>query len=268
MGLFLFFMTIIILGSIYAFKGAEKNKIKIESKNDIPINESIKRYDNKSQNELVDNMTTIEQIVAFETEMEKIIYNSSYSREEQKRAETALEKVREKIFFRQILPQLTLDASLNELKIGYQYFTKKEADKIIKKLPNWDYKDISGFDILQTKNIEDNLESKPTYYESLEKYVELIESNLEFKHVKSKIETLINNDKSFETEFFIDEYDDNTILLNYLLKRGIPKPYLLIENGFITVERIKKLNDTELKSIKGFGIKTIEEFKLNIHRIE
>ncbi|WP_276979888.1 hypothetical protein [Flavobacterium filum] len=222
--------------------------------------------------ELIAPIKNIGQVKAFEQEMEQIIFDHSASIKLQNRAEQALYKLSDKTIYYQFVPELTLDTTLKELTYAYQYFDIDEVKKIKRMFPHSDMNEILGGQLMEKQTIEENLETKPNYFDTLVKYREIVESKLSFQATTSALLELVKSDDIFRKEFFDTTSSDKELewecMCCYLVEFDIPDPFTLVENGFDTIEKIKQITDKQLKSLDGFGPKTIERFKTAVKKLK
>lgn len=229
--------------------------------------------------ELIKEIETIDELNSFEKQLEKVFekysedYDNKYYERLHKRYEDAFyrisEKISNKVFYYQYIPDLDLDTLLKDLKLAYSYFIPEEYKSKKKGTSSENWLEITGNELIEGAKIEDVIEKKPKYFETLVNFRNIIESKKKLNEKLLAITEIAKNDSSFKNKFFNNNnYTIEIQCLIWLLEPyRIPLLNKLIELEYNTIEKLCSLTTEQLEKINGFGKNRIEQFKISINNI-
>lgn len=175
-------------------------------------------------------------------------------------------------FYYQFTPDLELNTPKSILEFAYEVVSAEDYKKVRKEIGGTEYEwtEITG-DSLYDDKLEDSLEKRPFYFDTLVKYRQIVDSDKSFETKKEEINSLANSDKSFLDEFFDRESNESVgeqwtkeLLISY----GVPLVDRLYDLGFNTPQKIAEIDLDKIKSVNGLGPQKIEQLGSAIAKIK
>ncbi|MBZ0246085.1 MAG: hypothetical protein K8H85_09080 [Cyclobacteriaceae bacterium] len=228
--------------------------------------------------DLVKNVNTIEDFKEFERQQKQVYekfsedfdnkyYNKLYDRYESAYAKVS-DKISDKVFHYQFTPELELETPLKHLNLAYRLLSPEEYSQNKRGTDNHEWNEVTGNDLL-IGELSDYIKERPTQIDSLLKYREIFESKLLFEEKVTAITSLIKRDDDFRDMYFdgVINFDTRCRVLLFADSK-IPGIELLVNNGFNTPNKIKRVTREQLKTIKGFSEKRIDKLFQTIARLK
>jgi hypothetical protein len=179
--------------------------------------------------ELVRAGNTIEEFEEFEKRYEEIYkvfsadFDNKFNEKMYRRYENAFSKIdnkiSDKVFYGQYLPQLDLNTPLKTLSNAYKVFNTVEYKLKRKNTDPNDWQEFTGNELMGGHKIESLIKNKPDYFTGLFQFRGIIEGKLSIDEKSDKILELISNDLVFRKEFFSNE-NSIELVIKKLLKRN------------------------------------------------
>jgi hypothetical protein len=104
----------------------------------------------------------------------------------------------------------------------------------------------------------DDLEDKPEGLLQFKALIESLNSKEDIEERASAIDLWILKNNSIADDYGIPT--GNEYLLSELIQSGVPRPMIMIEHGYNTVQKCRSLKIDEYKSWKGIGDKSVKKF--------
>lgn len=241
--------------------------------------EDAKEIEVPTVSSLVKNVKTLDDIKALDIESNKWLdkfQNTNYEISKYERLYKAYEdaycKAHELIFYYQYIPELELTSSNKIIKNAYTVVSVNEYKEKKKEIGGRadDWIEITSHELIDNK-LENAVEQKPDYWDSLIKYRQIVESEASYSEKKNMINELTALDKKFTDEFFL--LDDNETAGEFWIKEliksfGVPLVDKLYEMGFDSPDKFIDLDMEVIGNTKGFGPKKIEQLENAIMKIK
>ena len=230
--------------------------------------------------ELVKKVNTVEDFDLFEKEQEEIYkkysedFDNKYYEKLYNRYQAAFSKIDSKlsdnVFYYQFVPYIDLDTPLKELDLAYSYCEKSEFPNKKMGTNSSDWQEITGRDLIGSKSIEELLETKPDYFDSLVLFRKIVEGKDQIEIKIQKCIELLNQKSSFRQQFFKDSKPPLSLqcFMWFMESYKIPKLQQLIELGYDDLKKLKSLKKEDLEEIKGFGPASVEKFLIELKKIK
>lgn len=230
--------------------------------------------------ELVKKVNNVKDFELFEKEQEEVYkkysedFDNKYYEKLYNRYESAFAKIdsklSDKIFYYQFVPYIDLDTPLKELNLAYSYCEKSEFQNKKRGTDSSDWQEITGSDLIGSKSIDELLEIKPDYFDSLVMFRQIVESKDLIENKIQKCIEILNQNPSLVKQFFKDPKSPLSLQCFewFMAKYKIPKLQQLIELGYDDLKKLKSLTKEDLEAIKGFGPASIEKFLVEIKKIK
>lgn len=243
------------------------------------IKEEAKEIEVPTASSLVKNVKTIDDIKALDKESNKWLdkfqetdYEIPKFERLYKVYEDAYCKAHDIVFYYQYLPELELTSPQEVIDNAYTVVNVdefKEKKKEIGGLTD-EWIEITGNELIDD-SLENAVEQKPEYWDSLIKFRQIVESEALFSEKKAMINDLTASDKPFTEAFFFlgDNETAGEFWIKDLIKSyGVPLVDKLYEMGFDSPEKYIVLDMELIKNTKGFGPQKIEQLEKAIRRIK
>jgi hypothetical protein len=229
--------------------------------------------------ELVKAVNTIEDFEKFEKKQKEVdaLFSQDYDNKQNeklyRRYESAFatiaNKLSDKIFYYQYLPELDLETPNKDLLDAFEVCTVEQY-KLRKSKHKDCWEEITGNELMGGNKLENCIKIKPDYTGTLVQFRNIVESNLTLAQKHHELIDLINNNVSFKKKYFYDtRFSVENQALIWLIKQyEIPQVEKLFELGYDTPEKLKKLTNEQLVVIKGFGEKSLDQFRKTIKKLK
>lgn len=184
----------------------------------------------------------------------------------------AFAKACDMVFYYQFVPELELNTPKSTLDFAYEVVKVEEYKSKRKEIGGTDYEweEITG-DYLYDDKLENVIEKKPFYFDSLVKFRQIVDSEDSFEAKKDAVNSLANSDKSFFDQFFNRESNESAgeqWTKEFLINYGVPLVERLYDLGYDSPQKIANINLEEVKSINGFGPRKIEQLEIAIEKFK
>lgn len=282
---------LIIIGIIvvFYFIGSSQKNTKSTSNRQKPtsnyqdsnkkLKEEAKEIEVPTVSSLVKNVKTINDIKALDKESNKWLdkfqetdYEISKFERLYKVYEDAYCKAHDIVFYYQYVPELELTSPQKVIDNAYTVVSVdefKEKKKEIGGLTD-EWIEITGNELIDD-TLENAIEQKPEYWDSLIKFRQIVESEALFSEKKEIINDLTASDKTFTEAFFFlgDNETAGEFWIKDLIKSyGVPLVDKLYEMGFDSPEKYIDLDLELIKNTKGFGPQKTEQLEKAIRKIK
>lgn len=202
-----------------------------------------------------------------ETEYEIPKYEKLY-----KVYEDAYYKAHDIVFYYQYVPVLELTSPRKVIDNAYSVVSVNEFHDKKKEIGGHDNEwiEVTGNELIND-SLENVVEQKPKYLDSLIKFRQIIESEIPYSEKKEMINELTASDMTFTKEFFFLEDNENAgeFWIKDLIKSyGVPLVDKLYEMGYDSPDKFIDLDIELIKNTKGFGSQKIEQLKDAIRKIK
>lgn len=174
---------------------------------------------------LVKSVNTIEEFEAFEKKYDEIStlhsqdFDNKYNERLYRRYESAFadisNKLSDKIFYYQYIPDIDLDSKLEEVLNAYKVFTPEEYKVKKKKTEEGDWNEITGNELMGGTKLENVVAKKPNYYDALVEFRQIVESKITASEKYTKLSHLISNNFNFKIFYASTDKDVERIATHY-----------------------------------------------------
>ena len=186
--------------------------------------------------------------------------------------EDAYCKANDLVFYYQYIPELELTSPQKIIDNAYEVVSVEEFKERKKEIGGrvYDWNEITVNELIND-TLENTIEKKPDYWDSLIKYKQIVKSEVSCSEKKKMINELTASDKVFTEEFFfLDENESaGDFWIKDLIKSyGVPLVDKLFEMGYDSPERLLELDRELIRNTKGFGPQKTEQLDKAIRKIK
>lgn len=170
--------------------------------------------------------------------------------------EAAIEIARRRGYEWHFTPTLNLDLPTELADIAYTVIKDREKkDRLIRRFPSYRH---CFYSLDPQWEDESDVEERP---EHLQAYRNLVKRLRETTDVKAQAEMLDAFLKKYPDAYDFSIPTGHEFMIESLRSAGVPRPEIMMQKGFTTVEECKHIDIKELTSWYGIGPKTVAEFK-------